>query len=270
MTKTSFKAYAARRLTALAVLALFPAVWLGAQTFMHATLDAPSLTNAQDVAVVAPPAKAVKAPAPRVIQPVHPATARAVAVFGDSIATGQGLPTGASWVAKVAARDNLAVTNWARPGYAYSGYLGNVSDELDTAYASGLPVPATVIVQAGTNDLGIHDAQNLIASEYAALAVRDSLMQHGAQRVIFCSIIPRGDGHEALRQQFNMWMTLTFGNDFAQVDYFFNPVNAALFAADYQPDRLHPNVAGSQLIADTFTATKSGGQAKRVTPVAPR
>lgn len=189
-------------------------------------------------------------------------------VFGDSICSGQGLPAAQAWPARLAVRANVTMVNWCRPGYAFSGYLGNVSDELTAAYASGQPVPATVIVAAGSNDLGIHDTNTILASELAALAVRDSLTQHGATRVLFAAVIPRGDGHEALRQQFNLWQAVAFGADYAQVDFFFNPVNAALFARYYQADHLHPNTVGAQLIADTFDLTTLPG--KRTTPIAPK
>jgi len=158
------------------------------------------------------------------------------------------------------------MVNWCRPGYAFSGYLGNVSDELAAAYASGQPVPATVIVAAGSNDLGIHDSASILASELAALAVHDSLIQHGAHRVLFAAVIPRGDGHEALRQQFNLWQAIAFGPDYSAVDFFFNPVNAALFTRYYQADQLHPNAVGAQLLADTFNLGTLPG--KRTTPIA--
>lgn len=210
------------------------------------------------------PVAAGPAPLPLPPRAGHPALGRApitsvrtgagtvVWVFGDSICSGQGLPAAQAWPARLATRANVTMVNWCRPGYAYSGYLGNVSDELTAAYASGQPVPPTVIVAAGSNDLGIHDSDTILATEYAALAVHDSLIQHGAGRVLFAAVIPRGDGHEALRQQFNMWMAIAFGTDYAQIDYFYNPVNAALFARDYQADKLHPNATGAQLLADTF------------------
>jgi len=180
----------------------------------------------------------------------------AVWVFGDSICAGLNLTPAQAWPALVAARAHVTMVNWCRPGYAFSGYLGNVSDELASAYVSGLPVPATVIVAAGTNDFPIHDSSSIIASEFAAIAVRDSLIQHGAHRVLFASVIPRGDGYEMQRQQWNLWLALQYPADFEQVDFYFNPVNAALFVRDYQPDRLHPNAAGAKLIADTFDVSK--------------
>lgn len=200
------------------------------------------------------PATYKAAPAPEPYKPKIAGTGPAtVWVFGDSICSGQGLLAAQAWPARLAARANLTVINWCRPGYAFSGYLGTVSDELDAAYASGLPVSTTVIVAAGSNDLGIHDATSIAASEWAALAVQRSLLEHGAQRVLFAAVIPRGDGHEQLRQQFNMWQALTFSANYEQVDFFYNPPFKAKY---YQPDRLHPNTAGAQLISDTFDTTR--------------
>ncbi len=179
------------------------------------------------------------------------ADASQVWFFGDSISTGQGLadPSRDSWVAQLSRRAGVTPVNFAKPGYALSGYLGNVSDELATAYASGEPIPRVAVVDAGSNDLGIHDSKSIVATELAAIAVRDSLLAHGVQTVIFCAVIPRGDGYDALRQQFNLWLALEFGADYQGVDLFFHPYFPAKY---YQADRLHPNVTGATLLSQSF------------------
>lgn len=182
-----------------------------------------------------------------------PATNRTVWFFGDSISAGLGLPSPStqSWPAQVGLRADVTPVNWSKPRYAFRGYFGNISDELATAYASNLPIPHTVVVAAGTNDLPIYNTTTLVNAELAALRVRDSLLAHGAIRVLFAAVIPRGDGYEALRQQFNMWLALTFKGDYQAVDFFFNP--AVPFPAQYySPDLLHPNLDGATLIARTF------------------
>ena len=249
MTRTSFRAYAARRIAVLVFLAIMAGAFALTLVAIKPLLAEPSSAQSAGKALPLPHVSGVR---PVTVNP-RMAT-QTVWVFGDSISTGQGLtdPATQSWVAQFAVRAHVNVVNWARPGYAFSGYLGTIKDELDTAYASGLTVPATVIVEAGTNDLPIHDATSLAASEWAAIAVRDSLIEHGATRVLFNAVVPRGDGFEALRQQFNMWLAIQWGADFRQVDFYFNPVSAALFAKYYQADRLHPNVAGAKLIADSF------------------
>lgn len=177
--------------------------------------------------------------------------------FGDSISTGQGLadPSRDSWVAQVARTAGVTAVNFAKPGYALSGYLGNISDELTTAYASGKPIPQIAVVDAGSNDLVMHDSKSILATELAAIAVRNSLIAHGVQRVIWCAVIPRGDGYDALRQQFNLWLALEFPGDFQQVDLFFHPYFPAQY---YQADRLHPNVSGATLLAKSFDSTQLG------------
>jgi lysophospholipase L1-like esterase len=173
--------------------------------------------------------------------------------FGDSISTGQGLtsPSTESWVAQLSKRATITPVNWAKPGYAFDGYLGMISDELNTAYASGKPIPHTAIIDAGSNDLVIHDTNTIQSSKNAALVVKNSLLAHGVQRVIFTGLIPRGDGYEPVRQNFNMWLALSFGSDYQAVEYFFNPVTP--FPAQYyQPDLLHPNAYGAQVMANSF------------------
>lgn len=177
--------------------------------------------------------------------------------FGDSISTGQGLasPTTESWVAQVSKRAGITPVNWAKPGYAFDGYLGMIKDELNTAYASGKPIPHTAIIDAGSNDLVIHDTNTIQSTEYAALAVKNSLLAHGVQRVIFTGVIPRGDGYEPVRQNFNMWLALSFGADYQAVEYFFNPVTP--FPAQYyQADHLHPNAYGAQTMSNSFDITR--------------
>ena len=173
-------------------------------------------------------------------------------VFGDSISAGQGLPASQGWIAQLASRANLSITNFSRPGYAFSGYLGNISDELTTAYKTGSPTP-TVIVAAGSNDLSIHDGTSILATELAALAVRDSLLAHGAKTVLFAAVIPRGDGYESLRQQLNLWMALNL--NYEQVDYFLNPPFKSQYYQNESP-QLHPNYDGAHLMAYTFDLTK--------------
>lgn len=252
----NFRHYATARLGVLVFLTVMTGVAFGAAVAMRTLVNAPSLQSpaAEPLAPAAPGQHAV-GPAP--VTSTRSGTGTVVWVFGDSICAGQNLPPAQAWPARLAVRANVTMVNWCRPGYAFNGYLGNVSDELAAAYASGQPVPSTVIVAAGSNDLKlIHDGEPIYSVEKAALAVRTSLLAHGAKRVLFVAVIPRGDGYEDQRGQFNLWMAISFGADYEAVDFFLNPPSGSLFAKYYQVDRLHPNAVGAQLIADTFDATK--------------
>jgi lysophospholipase L1-like esterase len=252
----NFRSYATARLGVLVFLAVMVGVAVGTVALLRPLVNAPSPHSA--AAPVAPSLPTAK-PAPKIIPVVaKPRAAISTAwVFGDSICAGQNLTPAQAWPARLAVRANVTMVNWCRPGYAFNGYLGNVSDELAAAYASGQPVPHTVIVAAGSNDLKlIHDGEPINSVKQAALAARASLLAHGAQRVLFAAVIPRGDGYETQRQDLNLWMAISFGTDYEQVDFFLNPPSEANYTKYYQSDRLHPNAVGSQLIADTFDTTR--------------
>jgi lysophospholipase L1-like esterase len=249
----SYHRYLTARLGVLVFLAIMVGVAVGTAALLRPLVNAPS---PRSVAAPVAPGLPTAKPAPKITPAVaKPRTAvSTVWVFGDSICAGQNLPPAQSWPARLAVRANVTMVNWCRSGYAFNGYLGNVSDELAAAYASGQPVPHTVIVAAGSNDLKlIHDGEPINSVEQAALAVRTSLLAHGAQRVLFVAVIPRGDGYESQRQDLNLWMAISFGADYEQVDFFLNPPNWAKY---YQADRLHPNAVGSQLLADSFDASR--------------
>lgn len=249
----NFRRYATARLGVLVFLAVMGGVAFGAAVAMRALVTTPSMQSpaAEPLAPAVPGTHAVgRVPATS----TRTGTGPAVWVFGDSICAGQNLPPAQAWPARLAVRANVTMVNWCRPGYAFNGYLGNVSDELTAAYASGQPVPSTVIVAAGSNDLKlIHDGESIYSVEKAALAVRASLLAHGAKRVLFVAVIPRGDGYESQRQDLNLWEAISFGADYEQVDFFLNPPNWAKY---YQTDRLHPNAVGSQLLADSFDVSR--------------
>lgn len=258
MTRSPFnyRTYATARLGVLLFAAVMAGVAVGTVALLRPLVNAPSI---QSAAVPVAPGRPAAKPAPKITPTVtRPRTPTStVWVFGDSICAGQNLPAAQAWPARLAVRANVTMVNWCRPGYAFNGYLGNVSDELAAAYASGQPVPHTVIVAAGSNDLKlIHDGEPINSVEQAALAVRTSLLAHGATRVLFAAVIPRGDGYETQRQQLNLWEAISFGADYEQVDYFLNPPSESNFTTYYQPDRLHPNAVGSQLMADTFNTTR--------------
>lgn len=258
MTRAPFNYhhYAAARLGVLLFLAVMAGITVGTVALLRPLVNDPSAYSAAaPVTSGRQGARPVPKITPVVVRPR--ATTSTVWVFGDSICAGQNLPPAQAWPARLAVRAGVTMVNWCRPGYAFNGYLGNISDELAAAYASGQPVPHTVIVAAGSNDLKlIHDGEPLNSVEQAALAVRTSLLAHAATRVLFATVIPRGDGYEDQRQNLNLWEAISFGADYEQIDYFLNPPSDSNFTTYYQPDRLHPNSVGSQLIADTFNVTR--------------
>ncbi len=109
-----------------------------------------------------------------VLPPGHLATGARVAVIGDSITIGHGLPTDQAWPELLAARQHLRLTDLGCDG---AGMLAEGDDQC-TATDEGLAEeaaslhPDVVVLQASSNDLGQDDDALDGAAEQLVAEVR--------------------------------------------------------------------------------------------------
>ncbi len=229
-----------------------------------------------------------------------PATAeQTVAVFGDSVSTGAwlcpswtpGVPCvdeSKSWVGLLAAKHpDLTFRNYAAGGMALhqtdtweQQLLGRIKSTAAAWKTAGEPVPATVIVAIGTNDVMGHtleappwSGQALYYSEWAATNVHAFLKSIGVKRILWNTVYPwaaaaPSNAHPGYvlpqwvaplmwrTSSFNNWLTAMYGADV---------INTGWTLMDWQcwcmgdtskmVDGFHPNAIGHANVAWAFDRT---------------
>ena len=169
-----------------------------------------------------------------------------ILVFGDSLASGYGLPQGRSWV-------HLLQARLERDGYGYRVVNASISGETSLGGRNRLPAalaqhrPHIVVIELGAND-GLR-GQPVTALRDNLVAMIRASARAGAKSLLIGMRIPPNYGQAYTRQ---------FENAFAQVARA-QRVPLIPFLLDgfadqrelFQPDGIHPAEQAQGLILDT-------------------
>lgn len=211
------------------------------------------------------PNAAVPCPTPTVT--VRP-TVR-IMPLGDSITAGGGSTTGAGyrlplWNLLAAGGERADFVGSARAGQVadpdHEGHSGYMVDELRARIDDWIAAarPDVVLLHAGINDLKYGERQG---AEDRLLALIDRTRADKPDAAIYVmGLIPTTGGLEGQTAAFNAVI-----HD-AAAGHRFTWVEPPVLAADELPDRLHPNDAGYQRMADAFNGALARTAAERSAP----
>lgn len=168
-------------------------------------------------------------------------TAQTIVVLGDSLSSGFGLGTAASWVAILEERleqeaYEYDVVNASIPGDTSTGALNRLPQLLDRHD------PEIVIIELGGND-GLRGQPINLLRENLSLMI-EIVVARGAKPVLTGIQIPPNYGQAYTAQFSAVYRELAEQHDVAFVEFLMEGV--ALDPSRMQPDRMHPNSRGQR------------------------
>ena len=177
------------------------------------------------------------------------AGASTIVVLGDSLSSGHGLPIGQSWVSRLEERlkaegYGYAVVNASIPGDTSSGGVARLPSLLE-AHS-----PRIVIIELGGND-GLRGQP--VATLRGNLARMIELTQDAGAEAILTGIqIPPNYGPSYTSAFASVYPELAEEFDVPLVGFLMQDV--ALNRDLMQPDRLHPNASGNEVMLENVWA----------------
>lgn len=166
-------------------------------------------------------------------------------MLGDSLSAGYGLPDGAAWPTRLAARLRQQKLPWTLVNAAISG-------DTSAGGLARLPAllvahrPALVLIELGANDA--LRGQPLDATAANLRAMIDAARAAGARVGLIGMQIPPNFGPVYTRQFRDMYRQLARDTDVPLLDFLLGPI--AGDPAAFQEDGIHPTAAAQGPIAN--------------------
>ena len=177
------------------------------------------------------------------------AEASTIVVLGDSLSSGYGLPLGQSWVSKLDGRLKAE-------GYGYEVINASIAGDTSSGGLARLPYlleahsPRIVIIELGGNDgLRGQPVQNLRAN---LVRIIELTRAHGAAPILTGIQIPPNYGPTYTGSFARIYTELAADLDLPLVGFLLEDV--ALNGELMQPDGLHPNARGNEVMLENVWA----------------
>jgi acyl-CoA thioesterase-1 len=177
------------------------------------------------------------------------AEASTIVVLGDSLSSGYGLPLGQSWVSKLDGRLRAE-------GYGYEVINASIAGDTSSGGLARLPYlleahsPRIVIIELGGNDgLRGQPVQNLRAN---LVRIIELTRAHGAAPILTGIQIPPNYGPTYTGSFARIYTELAADLDIPLVGFLLEDV--ALNGELMQPDGLHPNARGNEVMLENVWA----------------
>ena len=177
------------------------------------------------------------------------ADASTIVVLGDSLSSGYGLPLGQSWVSKLDGRLKAE-------GYGYEVINASIAGDTSSGGLARLPYlleahsPRIVIIELGGNDgLRGQPVQNLRAN---LVRIIELTRAHGAAPILTGIQIPPNYGPTYTGSFARIYTELAADLDLPLVGFLLEDV--ALNGELMQPDGLHPNARGNEVMLENVWA----------------
>lgn len=181
------------------------------------------------------------APLPAVAQHRPPA----IVVVGDSVSAAYGLPAGAGWVERLAARIK-------ERGYPFRVVNASITGDTTAGGRARLPAlltqhhPAVVVIELGGND-GLRGGD--LKATRDNLDAMVSLAQRAGAKVLLVGMkLPPNYGSAYTRDFDTLFTTVASTRKVPLVSYFFEGFGER--NEMFQPDRIHPSAAAQPRLLD--------------------
>ncbi len=177
------------------------------------------------------------------------AEASTIVVLGDSLSSGYGLPLGQSWVSRLDGRLKAE-------GYGYEVVNASIAGDTSSGGLARLPGlleahnPHIVIIELGGNDgLRGQPVRNLRAN---LVRIIELTRAHGAAAILTGIQIPPNYGPSYTGSFARIYTELAADFDIPLVGFLLEDV--ALNGELMQPDGLHPNARGNEVMLENVWA----------------